>query len=116
MHSNLFAACAVYTVAESCITERLIVFLLTCAENSETQMGKDVKYKLLVRALNLDTEEELAQLVSEGFTVSTAASGHGIVCMVHDSSSNTQVLAFMTSVTDILVLSLRWTMPLSRWL
>ena len=54
---------------------------LTCAENSETQMGKDVKYKLLVRALNLDTEEELAQLVSEGFTVSAAAYDPGFACM-----------------------------------
>ena len=40
------------------------------AENSETQLGKDVKYKMLVRALDMSTEEELAQHVSEGFTVS----------------------------------------------
>ena len=49
---------------------QLASFALTSAENSETQLGKDVKYKMLVRALNLDTEEELAQHVSEGFTVS----------------------------------------------
>ena len=40
-----------------------------CAENSETQLGKDVKYKLLVRALRRSTEEELGQLVSASFTV-----------------------------------------------
>ena len=47
-------------------------------------MGKDVKYKLLVRALNLDTEEELAQLVSEGFTVNTAACGKRCDCVLHN--------------------------------
>lgn len=40
-----------------------------CAENSETQLGKDVKYKLLVRAIRRGTEEELGQLVSASFTV-----------------------------------------------
>ncbi len=39
------------------------------AENSETQLGKDVKYKMLVCAIKQDTGEELAQLVSESFTV-----------------------------------------------
>ncbi len=39
-------------------------------ENSETQLGKDVRYKMLVRAVDKDTGEELAQLVSESFTVS----------------------------------------------
>ena len=42
------------------------------AENSETQLGKDVKYKLLVRALKHGTEEEVGQLVSASFTVSSA--------------------------------------------
>lgn len=43
----------------------------TCldAENSETQLGKDVKYKMLVCAIKQDSGEEVAQLVSEGFTV-----------------------------------------------
>ena len=39
------------------------------AENSETQLGKDVKYKMLVCAVKQDTGEEVAQLVSESFTV-----------------------------------------------
>ena len=42
-----------------------------CAENSEARLGKDVPYKLLVRALNETTNEELAQLVSQSFSVST---------------------------------------------
>ena len=33
-------------------------------------MGKDMQYKLLVRAINEDTNEELAQTVSQGFAVS----------------------------------------------
>ena len=44
-------------------------------------MGKDVKYKMLVRALNLDTQEELAQLVSEGFTVSFVVSECSFACV-----------------------------------
>ena len=40
------------------------------AENSEARLGKDVQYKLLVRAINESTNEELAQLVSQGFSVS----------------------------------------------
>lgn len=40
------------------------------AENSETQMGREMTYKMLVRAISLDTEQELAQLVSESFVVS----------------------------------------------
>lgn len=39
------------------------------AENSETQLGKDVKYKMLVCAVKQETGEEVAQLVSESFTV-----------------------------------------------
>ena len=43
----------------------------TCcnAENSETQLGKDVKYKMLVCAIKQDSGKEVAQLVSESFTV-----------------------------------------------
>ncbi len=39
------------------------------AENSKTQLGKDVKYKMLVSAIKQETGEEVAQLVSESFTV-----------------------------------------------
>ncbi|DBA71137.1 TPA: PSII 6.1 kDa protein [Trebouxia sp. C0005] len=44
------------------------------AENSETQLGKDVKYKMLVCAVKQETGEEVAQLVSESFTVTTMRS------------------------------------------
>lgn len=39
------------------------------AENSETQMGREMTYKMLVRALNSESGEELVQLVSESFIV-----------------------------------------------
>ncbi len=39
------------------------------AENSKRQLGKDVKYKMLVSAIKQETGEEVAQLVSESFTV-----------------------------------------------
>ena len=44
--------------------------LLYRAENSEKQLGREVRYKMLVRALKQETGEELTQLVSESFTVS----------------------------------------------
>ena len=42
---------------------------LLLTENSETQLGKDAKYKMFVRAFSRETDEELAQLVSESFIV-----------------------------------------------
>lgn len=39
------------------------------AENSAAGLGKDMQYKLLVRAIDEDTEEELAQTVSQAFAV-----------------------------------------------
>ncbi len=57
----------------------------TCcdAENSETQLGKDVKYKMLVCAIKQETGEEVAQLVSESFTVGPHQLGlvHAPSCM-----------------------------------
>ena len=50
--------------------DQVTVCVCVIAENSETQLGKDVKYKLLVRALQVGTEEEVGQLVSPSFTVS----------------------------------------------
>ncbi|DBB00042.1 TPA: hypothetical protein ACH3X1_013901 [Trebouxia sp. C0004] len=47
-------------------------------ENSETQLGKDVKYKMMVCAIKQETGEELAQLVSESFTVTTMRSKGGV--------------------------------------
>ena len=44
-----------------------------CAENSEARLGKDVQYKLLVRALHEQSNEELTQLVSQSFSVSSIA-------------------------------------------
>lgn len=41
-----------------------------CAENSEARLGKDVHYKLLVRVIHEHSLEELAQLVSQSFSVS----------------------------------------------
>ncbi|KAL3143120.1 PSII 6.1 kDa protein [Trebouxia sp. C0009 RCD-2024] len=41
---------------------------LTVQENSEAQLGKDVQYKLLVRALCEHSGEEVAQLVSQNFS------------------------------------------------
>ena len=50
--------------------DQVTVSVCVLAENSETQLGKDVKYKLLVRALRVGSEEEVCQLVSPSFTVS----------------------------------------------
>ncbi|KAL0051206.1 hypothetical protein WJX82_003759 [Trebouxia sp. C0006] len=47
-------------------------------ENSETQLGKDVKYKMLVCAIKQDSGKEVAQLVSESFTVTTMRSKGGV--------------------------------------
>ena len=37
-------------------------------------MGREMTYKMLVRAINLETNQELAQLVSESFIVSVFVS------------------------------------------
>lgn len=50
--------------------DSLINMCLGCdAENSETQMGREMTYKMLVRALASESGEELVQLVSESFIV-----------------------------------------------
>lgn len=57
------------------------------AENSETQLGKDVKYKLLVRALKIGSEEEVGQIVSPAFTVcQKPAACLCLCCMLHSWS------------------------------
>ncbi|KAL0030750.1 hypothetical protein WJX77_004631 [Trebouxia sp. C0004] len=52
----------------------LMLVDLTIQENSEARLGKDAQYKLLVRAINESTNEELAQLVSQSFSVTTMRS------------------------------------------
>ncbi|KAL0038727.1 hypothetical protein WJX79_005034 [Trebouxia sp. C0005] len=52
----------------------LMLVDLTIQENSEARLGKDVQYKLLVLAINESTNKELAQLVSQSFSVTTMRS------------------------------------------
>ena len=71
------------------------------AENSETQMGTEMTYKMLVRAIHSESGEELAQLVSESFIVRLATQIQILAwCMLPTS----QQLILLTGNLELLLL------------